>query len=101
MRLGLFFMLLNSELDDDTDRTVGHDLSTLVLKAILRKRPTEPCTFSGKNFMTGEDGFGEAYNYNLSYKGKIQTKNKLESDPTETSNTRLSQIIRVRQNVSV
>ena len=29
--------------------------------------PKEPCTFSGKHAITGEDGFGEAYGYSLDY----------------------------------
>lgn len=31
------------------------------------KDPTKDCTFSGEHAITGEDGFGEGYGYNLDY----------------------------------
>ena len=44
----------------------------LFVKEYLSQPPTEACTFFGKNAISGEDGFGKEYKYDLSFQGNVR-----------------------------
>ena len=57
----------NEVLEGD-DRSAGGDRN---LVKYLNQAPTEACTFFGKNAVSGEDGFGMQYKYDLSFQGNV------------------------------